>query len=320
MKDIDLFAIDRNWKSAGKTVGIKAPQVEKIGDFELVDPVSLGDKLFGSGYVKHRVVSVLFDDLDDLVGKIESFQGFVKTGGFKGAIEPGGIRLLVVVCHGRPGVLFIDGVDASGKATNYLSAATIAKYSRDLGRLGKYLAAAVGSKGSTQPFATIRFDGCNAGADSTDPHEARGSDLLVGLSHIWPGTRIVAFIDYGIGTGSQTAPFAFAGAEDSNVYFDDTKLEPVFGKWDIATHAWRSENSPNAKIAQDGVILCRPSHEILRTRRRDFERELATSPFNLYAKGAVTSCGIGQSYSDLPAPTGASVRPGTLYHPQKTSP
>jgi hypothetical protein len=322
VKDISLFAIDRNWAGAGKTVGMEATQVEKVGDFEIVDPASLGDKWFGVGYVKRRVVSVLFDTLDELAEKIESFPGFVKTEGFKDPIEPGGITLLVVVCHGRPGVLFIDGVDANGvNPSAFLTASRIANYAADLGKLRKYLAARDPSRGGSLQFATIRFDGCNAGADTTDPHEARGSDLLIALSKAWPGTRVVAFVDYGIGRENNSAPFRFQGAEDSNVYFDETQQEPKFGRWAAAFHGWRSENSPNAKIAQDGVIVSRPAHEIFGQSPGAVERQmrdgtLDRSTIELYGIGGATAQG---AYA-LPAPTGASGRRGSFFRSPETSP
>lgn len=300
---------------------MEAKQVEKVGDFEIVDPPTLADKWFG-GYLKGRVVSVLFDNLADLVRKIESFKGFVKTEDFKDPIEPGGITLLVVVCHGRPGVLFIDGVDANGvNTTAFLTASTIANYSADLGKLGKYLAASDASRGGSRQFATIRFDGCNAGADTTDPHEARGSDLLIAISKAWPGTRIVAFVDYGIGRETESAPFRFGGAEDSNVYFDETQREPKFGRWAAAFHDWRSEDSPNAKIAQDGVIVRRPAHEILRpspgtAERQMRDRTLDRSTIELYGIGGARAQG---AYA-LPGPTGASGRLGSFFRSPETSP
>ncbi|HME37272.1 MAG TPA: hypothetical protein VKF84_18725 [Candidatus Sulfotelmatobacter sp.] len=315
MKDINLFAVDRNWFPAGRTVGSSATSVEKEGDFELVDPVSAGDRVFGIGYVTQRAVFVLFDDLRGLVDSLENFKGF-STKGFEGPLEAGGVRLLVITCHGRPGVLFIDGVDANGvNAKDFLSPSTMAKYASDLTRLGKFLATNNASKGGASKFATIRFDGCNAGADTNSAAEARGSDLLVALSQIWDGTRVVAFADYGIGRGTKKAPYTFGGAEDSNVYFSDTSTEPEFGKLKMIFSSWRSENSPNAKIAQDGIIVKRPVREVLEQPREVIEHQMATHTLD---RDTIEAFGIGGASSNgaafrLPAPVGAASRASSIF-------
>jgi hypothetical protein len=318
MKDFCLFAVDRNWKFRdGPTVGSNASSVEKAGDFELVDPVSLGDRLFGIGYVKQRSVFVLFDDLHGLVESVEKFKGF-STDGYKGPLEEGGVRLLVVTCHGGPGILFVDGVDANGSnPKDFLSAKTVVRYSSDLKRLGKFLARNDVSTGGSN-FATVRFDGCNAGADTKNPAKERGSELLIALSQIWDGTRVVAFADYGIGTGTKSAPYLYGGAQDSNVYFEDSQAEPEFGKLKMIFSSWRSESSPNAKIAQDGVIVKRPIHEVLDQSPEVIEHMMET---NTLDRDTIEAFGIGGAASNgamfrLPAPTGAASRPGSIFRTQ----
>jgi hypothetical protein len=315
MKDVTLFAVDRNWKyQDGKTVGSSAPTVEKAGDFELIDPVSPGDKWFGLGYVKKRSVFVLFDDLCGLVDSLEKFKGF-SSEGFKEPIEAGGVRLLVITCHGCPGILFVDGVNAHGSnPKDFLSAKTIFRYSSDLRRLGKFLADI--SKRGRSNFSTVRFDGCNAGADTNNPAQARGSELLIALSQIWDGARVVAFADYGMGEGTKIAPYRYGGAEDSGVYFDDSQSEPeTFGIVKMALSSWRSEDSPNAKIAQDGVILKRPIHEVLGQSHEVIEHQMATHTVD---RDTIEAFGIGGAASNgtmfrLPAPVGAASRPGGLF-------
>jgi len=318
MKDVALFAVDRNWKfKDGPTVGSNASSVEKQGDFELVDPVSRGDRMFGTGYVKQRSVFVLFDDLHGLVESLEKFKGF-STKGFEGPLEAGEVRLLVITCHGCPGVLFIDGVNADGSNSIFLSSKTIVRYASDLKRLGKFLAKNDASKGVRSNFATVRLDGCNSGADTNDPTKSRGSDLLIALSQIWDGTRVVGFADYGIGTGTKTAPYRYGGAEDSDVYFGDSQTEPEFGKLKMIFSSWRSESSPNARIAQDGVIVKRPVREVLGQSPEVIEHQMATHTLD---QDTIEAFGIGGAASNgasfrLPAPTGAASGPGSIFRTQ----
>ena len=265
MKDIDLYAIDRNYSPGVRTAGLKGTVLESKGDFELVDPL---EHFAGKQYIARRAVTVVFSILNRLVTALESFgdPGF-ETEGFRGFFETGGIKLFAIMCHGCPG-----GVDINGLRRNYeyLAASTVAPYSedlqkaasmwpanggpwndetlaRDLRRLGNFLGT----------DSAVRFDGCNIG--SGDP----GTDFLVTLSTVWPGIRVIAFSDYAIGAPSKkSSEPRLWGVADSNDQYPEHPSEfemKVKSFW----NAPRSEASPNAKIAQNGCIIKWPASEIL---------------------------------------------------------
>jgi hypothetical protein len=256
LKGINLYAIDRNWKYGAPTVGLDAGVLITDGDFELSEPTGAS---WARRYAKHRAVSVVFDDLHDLVTKLGSFKGFVAGPKAKplakselGPLEAGGIQQLVMICHGSPGVLFVNGVDEHGNSGTFLAPSTLSTYSSDLKELGKYLAA----------DATVRFDGCNAGSDTYEPSKPRGTDLLIALSKLWPGIRVVAFTDYGIGQETDSSPHRFVAAEDSDIHYPEP--EPAFTPADALKGSWRSEYSPHARIARDGAITKQPAPDVLR--------------------------------------------------------
>ncbi|MFY9792492.1 MAG: hypothetical protein WAJ99_15025 [Candidatus Sulfotelmatobacter sp.] len=247
MKDIALYAIDRNWNPQVDTLGLEASVVETDGDFELVDPLK---NMSGEQYVKGRSVTVVFDDLHELVESLESFQGF-SADGFQGAIEKHGVKLLLMIVHGAPGALFVEG----NNRPEFLAPLTFMNYADDLDRLGKFLAT----------NATVRFDGCNAGSDVNGPLQARGSELLIALSKIWSGVRVVGFTDYGSGHETIGDRRVWA-ATDTNVYFPAPEPDNSGFFRRVWSNLWeknRSENSPNAKIAQDGAIIKTPASEVL---------------------------------------------------------
>lgn len=257
MKDIDLYAIDRNWKHGFPTAGIDATVLNTKGDFQLVKPPWWSAR----NYLERRSVSVVFDNLHELIEKLKSFKGF-DTGAEaeKGPIESGQIKLLVIICHGAAGILFVDGVDEhNSNPTDYLTSSTIPKYSADLTELGKYLASG----------STVRCDGCNAAYDPGDPHQPRGTDLLISLSKFWLGVKVIAFRDFGIGLETKEAPFLFSGAEDSDMFPQGT-AEPEFTLSQKFWGSYRTENSPNAKVAQDGHIVKAPVQDVLCPLDHDF--------------------------------------------------
>jgi hypothetical protein len=301
LKGINLYAIDRNWKYGAPTVGLDADVLITDGDFELSEPSGAS---WARHYAKHRAVSVVFDDLHDLATKLGSFKGFVAGPKAKplaktelGPLEPLGIQLLVMLCHGSPGVLFVNGVDEHGNSGDFLASSTLSTYSSDLTELGKYLAA----------NATVRFDGCNSGSDTYDPRKPRGTDLLIALSKLWPGVRVVAFTDYGIGQETDSSPHRFVAAEDSEIHYPEP--DPAFTGVDALKASWRSEFSPHAKIARDGAIIKQPVPEVLRNQYLSCPIDRAT----IHDDDNHGHCGAksapGQGAAAPPGTNGWMVRP-----------
>jgi len=301
LKGINLYAIDRNWKAASPTVGLDAGVLITDGDFELSEPTGAP---WARRYAKHRAVSVVFDSLHELVTKLASFKGFTTDAkqtslpqAEKGPLEAGGIQLLVMICHGRPGVLFVNGVDEKGNSSEYLAPSTMTTYSPDLKALGKYLAA----------DATVRFDSCNSGSDTYEPNNPRGTDLLIALSKLWPGVRVVAFTDYGIGQETDSSPHRFVAAEGSDIHYPEP--EPAFTGRDALKASWRSEHSPHAKIAQNGTIIKQPVPEVLRNQYLSCPIDQAT----IHDDDAHGHCGAksapGEGAAAPPGTNGWMVRP-----------
>lgn len=253
MKDVVLFAIDRKWRSRSyaRTTGLEGTIIESKGDFELV----IQSAIQASYAPIEEVVSVVFDSLDGLLQELDSFPGFSNS--HQGRLEAGGIRLMVMICHGAPGVLFVNGVDKGGNSGDYLDSKTMdTKYSSDLQKLGTYLRA----------DATVRFDSCNAGSGYY------GDILLTKLSKLWPGIRVVGYTDYGLVDPNEhvtmlaTTPettLRVRGVYDTGLHDREPDRFDELSKRDLGLLAMRSEHSPNAKIAQNGQLVKRPAQEVL---------------------------------------------------------
>jgi hypothetical protein len=106
------------------------------------------------------------------------------------------------------------------------------------------------------------LEGCSAGGGTA------GSELLIELSKIWPGRRVVAFettMAYGWDRGRKSEFCGEVGYRDTNspdeCYGDRESCErqryqPDWNNLDKLP--WGSEHSTHAKVVQDGKILKDP--------------------------------------------------------------
>jgi hypothetical protein len=251
LKGIELIAIDKNF--SGGTSGLEGEPVEKIGDFELIDP--LGHHT-GEQYIKHRTLTVVFGGFIGLVERLENFdldgKGF-KAEGFQGYFETGSIDHLVLVTHGSPGRVDINGLGRPVLETTDLADEPEVNGMEDFNPLSPKLFQRLGN--FLSPDATVRLDGCNIGFGY------KGTDLLIGLSRKWPGVKVTAFVDYAVGQPDR-GDHRLWGIVDSNDLYPThpTDLQMVF---ESNMNSMRSEDSSTAKTALNGAILKWPVSEIL---------------------------------------------------------
>ncbi len=258
MKDVDVVAIQKSLFTGGE-IGLQATVVEAVGAFELVDPPKYG----ASPYLKRRTITVVFAHFLDLVNQLENFCGDLKgfkTPGFEGFFETGSIKCLVLITHGSPGRVDINGlnrpvIDAddllSSPVNDGMPIPPDHAYEGNLfQRLGNFLAA----------DATVRIDGCNVANGTT------GTEFLQSMSLKWPGRKIVGFVDFAA-IGHDDKEHRISSVHDSEELYPNHPSSKALW-WDTVTHATRSEKSPFAKIAKDGSLIKIPESEVIRVPAR----------------------------------------------------
>lgn len=167
------------------------------------------------------------------------------------SIRRGQITRLGIHVHGTAGKVYFEG---QKKKQSALTAANIQEYHEHLHDIGL----------STRENATILIVGCLAGQGW------EGRELLIKLSRVWPGRKVVAFTTVGYVAGAEQLRTGETCTEPGMRDTDSTspaltwqQQQELYGPiWnDLAKLPWASETSPHAKVAMDGMIIRKPTGE-----------------------------------------------------------
>lgn len=164
-------------------------------------------------------------------------------------VQRGEIVRLAIMCHGdQGGQLLVNGKNR----TPVLTVDTINQFHDDLHKIGLFTR----EKGST-----ILFMGCAAGQGLP------GTRLLIALSKVWPGRRVVCFTTLGYrhpGAMSRSGehceePGMRVTEARASLYANPPKWDGLWSKF--AELPWASDTSIHAKVAKNGVIETCPTDD-----------------------------------------------------------
>jgi len=171
-------------------------------------------------------------------------------------IEHGDVNRLAIMAHGYPGEVYGYGVANKTVKLTPTTVSTSGKVRDDLLAIEPWLA----------PDATVLLMSCRAGGYGTD-----GRDLLLRLSEVWPGRKVVGFWTIGyadpvkmerVTAGSSTTEAGMRDTEeDSDAVTVEGKAKSDFEArmqkdWDdFKRYPWASEKSLHARVAKDGKMI-----------------------------------------------------------------
>jgi len=204
-------------------------------------------------------------DSFDAIIRFSSLRGLVETlnNGFAVRdqdIRRGEISRLAIACHGYPGIAWVDGevqfTDAEDAWRRGLSAYSAQRrnslYYENLRQLGLYTRAA----SSGMEASVILFLSCFTGRGQM------GTLLLAVLSRIWPGRKVVGFTtpvmpENLIESNDEENPFCVPPGQDLSTPYSSTLEAYRYGYRGFGGNPLvpADENSPYAKVAQDGCII-----------------------------------------------------------------
>lgn len=167
---------------------------------------------------------------------------------FKSEKSSGVLERLAINSHGIEGELQINGTSTPG-----ITADNVSTYGADLKAIGDYLV--VGG--------SVFLMGCLAGRGKA------GTELLVALSRIWGGCRVIGFSTIGYrssGGMKATGDSCFAPGmrdTDETSSWSESQMDKRFKSmwYDMTKLPWASSTSPHAKIAKNGAITKWPDGE-----------------------------------------------------------
>ena len=206
-------------------------------------PVQATDRTYGQAGWD---IGMRFSDIHDLASKLHriTVPAYVRGAPSGGRpIRRGEVNKLAINAHGTMGQVFING-----KGKTPLDKANLHQNHGDLHRIGL-----ITPDDAASP-AVILFVGCLAATG------ASGTELLIGLSRIWPNRNVVGFATIGYQQGGLmlrpgeacTAP----GMRDTDAIFSGGADATAGTNWPSLTRwPWASIESPHAKVAFNGRII-----------------------------------------------------------------
>ncbi len=200
-------------------------------------------------------VAVQFGTLHELADKLT--RGLPMPSQFCGnwfqdcePVKRGEIVRLALMSHGdQGGRVMVDG----RAATSVLTATTARSFHTDLHNIGLY---------TRERGSTILLMGCLAGQGRD------GTALLVELSRVWPGRRVVGFTTIGYRHPGEMKrrgdPCELPGMRDTDapagLYADPRRFDSLWR--DFTAMPWAAESSIHAKVVFNGAVVRCPPDEV----------------------------------------------------------